>query len=77
MKAIGIVLIVFGVLALVLGGFSLLNPERVLEAGPFRAASEARITVPITPFPIVPVGGIAVLIGGAALVVAAPKARLR
>ncbi len=68
MKLIGIVLIAFGVLALVFGGFSYTKREKVLDLGPLQATAETHKTIPIAP-----IAGIAALLGGIALVVAGSK----
>ena len=71
MKLIGIVLIVFGVLALAFGGFSYTKREKVLDLGPLQASTESRKTVPIAP-----IAGVGALIGGIALLVAGSKSRV-
>ena len=69
MKLIGIVLIVFGVLALAFGGFSYTKREKILDLGPVQATAERHKTIPIAP-----ITGLAALLGGIALVVAGSKA---
>jgi len=64
MKLIGVVLIVVGVLALAFGGFSYTTRERVVDLGPLKVDADKQHS-----FPIAPVGGIAALVGGIALVV--------
>ena len=49
MKLIGILLIVFGVVALAVGGFSYTEREKVLDIGPLQATTETRKTIPIAP----------------------------
>ena len=71
MKLIGIVLIVFGVLALAFGGFSYTKREKVLDLGPLQASTETQKTVPIAP-----IAGVGALIGGIALVVAGSRTRV-
>jgi uncharacterized membrane protein YidH (DUF202 family) len=71
MKLIGIILIVFGVLALAFGGFSYTRREKVLDLGPLQASTETRKTVPIAP-----IAGVAALVGGIALVVAGSRTRV-
>lgn len=68
MKLIGIVLIVVGVLALALGGFSYTKREKILDIGPLQASTETHKTVPIAP-----IAGVAMLVGGIALVVVGSK----
>ena len=61
---IGILLIVFGVLALVYQGFTYTHQEKVLDVGPIHATAEKhdRISIP-------PVLGALTLAGGIALIV--------
>ena len=63
MKLIGILLIVFGVIALAVGGFSYTQREKVLDIGPLEATTETRRTIPLSP-----IAGIAAIAGGIALV---------
>lgn len=63
MKLIGIVLIVFGVLALAYGGFNYTTREKVLDIGSLQATALRQKTVPIAP-----IAGVAALVGGLALV---------
>jgi uncharacterized membrane protein len=59
---IGILLIVFGAIALVYQGFTYTTHKKVLDIGPIQATKEEHQTIPLPPI----VGGIA-LIGGVAL----------
>ena len=68
MKLIGIVLIVFGVLGLALGGFQYTTRERVVDIGPLKVDADKTHSVPIAP-----IAGVAALIGGIALVMAGSK----
>jgi hypothetical protein len=70
LKLIGILLIVFGVVALLVGGFSYTDREKVLDIGPLEATTETRKTVPIAP-----IAGVAAVAGGIALVVVGSKTR--
>lgn len=70
MKILGIVLIVAGVLALALGGFSYTREKKVVDLGPIQATAKTEHTVPIPPI----AGGAAVLAGIALLVVGTRKA---
>ena len=70
MKLIGIVLIVLGVIALAVGGFSYTTRDTVLDIGPLHATAEKQHNLPIAP-----IGGIAMLVTGAALVVASGRIR--
>jgi len=66
---IGILLIVFGVIALVYQGFTYTTHKKILDIGPIQATKEEHRTIPLPPI----VGGIAV-IGGIALLFAGGKA---
>jgi len=65
---IGILLIVFGVIALVYQGFTYTTHKKILDVGPIQATKEERQTIPLPPI----VGGLA-LIGGVALLFAGGK----
>lgn len=71
-KLIGILLIVFGVLALAMGSFSYTKREKVLDIGPVEATTETRETVPLSP--LVGIGSIA---GGIALVAIGARSRTK
>lgn len=64
MKLIGILLIVFGVVALAVGGITYTDRDKVLEIGPLEATTEERKTIPLPP-----IAGIGAIAGGIALVV--------
>jgi hypothetical protein len=49
MKALGIILLVFGVLALAYQGFTYTTHKKVLDVGPIQATKEERHVVPIPP----------------------------
>jgi hypothetical protein len=70
-KLIGIILIVVGIAALAMGGFSYTKREKVLDIGPLQASTETRKTIPIAP-----IAGVAALAGGIALVVVGSKSRV-
>ena len=70
MKLVGILLIVFGLAALAMGGFSYTKREKVLDLGPIEATAEKHKTVPLSP-----IVGLAAVAGGVALVVAGAKTR--
>lgn len=63
MKALGVVLIVLGLLALAYGGFSYTKREKILDIGPVKATKEEHKTVPISP-----VAGIVAVAAGVAIV---------
>jgi hypothetical protein len=70
MKLVGILLIVFGVLALALGGIQYTTREKVLDIGPLEATAEKHKSIPLPP-----IVGIASLAGGIALVFAGARTR--
>jgi len=69
-KLIGVLLIVFGLVALAVGGFSYTRREKVLDIGPLQATTEKHETVPIAP-----IVGVTAVVAGIALVVVGSKAR--
>jgi hypothetical protein len=71
MKLIGVLLVIFGVVALVLGGISYTKEETVLDIGPLEATAETEERIPLSP-----IVGIAAIAGGVALVVAGNKTRV-
>ena len=71
MKAVGFVLVILGLLALVYGGISYNRQRTVLDVGPFRATATEQKNVPLSPI----VGGI-VLLSGILLLVIPRKQRL-
>jgi hypothetical protein len=71
-KLIGMILIAFGIFALVMGGISYTDRDKVLDIGPVEVQSEQRETIPLSP-----IVGIAALAGGVALVIAGAKTRSR
>jgi uncharacterized membrane protein YidH (DUF202 family) len=66
LKLIGILLIVFGIVALAVGGISYTKREKVLDIGPIQATTEKHETIPLSPIVgLVAVGGgIALVVGG-------------
>ena len=70
MKLIGILLIVFGVVALAVGGIRYTEREKVLDIGPLQATTEEHKTIPLSP-----IVGLAAVAGGIALVVVGSKTR--
>jgi hypothetical protein len=70
-KLIGIALIVFGIVALVLGGITYTTREKVLDIGPITATQEKHKTIPLSP-----IVGIASLAGGIALLVVGTRTRV-
>ena len=70
MKLIGVLLVVFGIVALVLGGITYTKREKVLDIGPIKATAEHEKTIPLSP-----IVGIAAVAGGVALVFAGSRSR--
>ena len=70
MKLIGVLLIVFGVVALAMGGIKYTTREKVLDIGPVQATTEKHHLIPLSP-----IAGIAAVAGGIALLVAGTRTR--
>jgi len=70
-KIVGIILVVFGVLALAYGGFSYTKRDKVIDLGPVQASVERQHTVPLSP-----IVGIAAIAGGVALLVVGSRSRV-
>jgi hypothetical protein len=68
MKALGVVLIVLGVLALAYGGFTYTHQKKVVDLGPIQASKKETSTVPLPP-----ILGVVAIIGGGILVVTGKK----
>jgi uncharacterized membrane protein YidH (DUF202 family) len=62
MRALGIILIVFGVLALAYGGFTYTHEKKVVDLGPIQASRKETNTVPLPP-----ILGVVAIIGGGVL----------
>jgi drug/metabolite transporter (DMT)-like permease len=64
MKALGIVLLVVGALALAYQGFTYTTQKKILDVGPVKATREEHHTVPIPPIvgALALIGGVVVLI---------------
>ena len=71
MKLVGILLIVFGVVALAVGGIRYTTREKVVDLGPIEATAEKHHNVPLSP-----IVGIAAVAGGVALVLAGARTRV-
>jgi hypothetical protein len=65
---LGVLLVVFGLLALVYQGFTYTKRETVVDIGPVHATADRKKTVPLPPL----VGGLA-LVGGVVLLVAGAR----
>ena len=70
-KLIGVLLIVFGIVALAIGGIRYTKREKVLDIGPVQATTEKHEMIPLSP-----IVGIAAVAGGIALVVAGSRTRV-
>jgi uncharacterized membrane protein YidH (DUF202 family) len=70
-KLIGILLIVFGIVALAVGGIRYTTREKVLDIGPITATQEKHKTIPLSP-----IVGIAAVAGGIAVLVAGTRSRV-
>jgi len=65
---VGVLLIVFGIAALIYQGITYTTRETVVDIGPLKATTERQKTVPLPPV----VGGLA-LVGGIVLMVAGSR----
>jgi len=70
-KLIGVLLIVFGIVALVMGGIRYTTREKVLDIGPIEATADKHHEIPLAP-----IVGIASVVGGIALVVVGSRTRV-
>jgi uncharacterized membrane protein YidH (DUF202 family) len=71
MKLLGVLLIVFGIVALVLGGITYTKREKVLDIGPITATADRQKTIPLSP-----IVGIAAVAGGIACLVVGTRTRV-
>jgi uncharacterized membrane protein HdeD (DUF308 family) len=64
MKAIGLILIVVGVLSLMYQGFTYTTHKKVLDVGPIQATKEEHHSVPLPPIlgALALIGGVIVLV---------------
>ena len=67
---VGVVLILLGVAALALGGFSFTQKEKVLDLGPIEATADDKKSVPIPPLL-----GVLAVVGGVVLVATSARRR--
>jgi uncharacterized membrane protein HdeD (DUF308 family) len=67
MTMAGVVLILFGVVALVYQGITYTSRETVLDLGPLHATADRQKTLPLSPVlgVVAVAGGVALLVGGA------------
>ena len=68
MKIAAIVLIVLGILGLAYGGFSVVYPDKVVDAGPIQISVDKKKSLPIPP-----VVGMIALAGGIGMLVMSGK----
>jgi hypothetical protein len=71
MKLIGILLIVFGLAALAVGGFSYTKREKIVDIGPIQATNEEHKTIPIPP-----IAGVVSVAAGIGLVAVGSRKRV-
>jgi uncharacterized membrane protein YidH (DUF202 family) len=71
LKLIGVLLIVFGIIALLLGGIRYTTHEKVIDLGPIQATTEKYKTIPLST-----IAGVAAVAGGIVLVMASSKTRV-
>jgi drug/metabolite transporter (DMT)-like permease len=67
-KALGMILIVLGVVGLAWGGFAYTTREKVVDIGPIHATRDGTHNVPLPP-----IAGAVLLVGGIVLLVAHKK----
>ncbi len=68
MKLVGIILVVFGVLALVYQGIQYTSREKIIDIGSIKVSADTKKRIPLPPI----VGGLA-LVAGIALILADRK----
>jgi uncharacterized membrane protein YidH (DUF202 family) len=68
MKALGVVLIVLGVLALAYGGFTYTHEKKVVDLGPIQASKKETSMLPLPP-----ILGVVAILGGGILLVTGKK----
>ena len=71
MKLIGVVLIVFGLVALVLGGIRYTTRETVVDIGPVKATADKQHEIPLSP-----IAGLAAVAAGIACVAVGSRTRV-
>lgn len=70
-KLIGVILVVFGIVALVLGGIRYTTREKVLDIGPVEATAEREHSIPLSP-----IVGLASIGAGIVLIIAGARTRV-
>jgi hypothetical protein len=68
-KALGVILILLGLIGLVWGGLTYTTREKVVDIGPIHATREKTHNIPLAP-----IGGALALIGGIVILAAGKKA---
>jgi hypothetical protein len=68
MKAIGIVLVILGIVGLVWGGISWTRKDTVIDAGPVEITADKRESIPLPPI----AGGV-MLVAGVVLLMKKPR----
>ena len=68
-KALGIILVVLGVVGLAWGGFTYTTREKVVDIGPIHATRDKTHNVPLA----APIAGAIALVGGVVLLVGSRK----
>jgi uncharacterized membrane protein YidH (DUF202 family) len=71
MKLIGVLLIVFGIVALAVGGIRYTTREKVLDLGPIEATAEKDKMIPLSP-----IVGLASIAGGIVVLVVGTRTRV-
>jgi hypothetical protein len=69
-KIAGIVLLVLGIVALALGGFTYTDRDKVLDIGPLQAETVEQKHIPLSP-----IAGGAAVVGGIVLIVVGSRRR--
>jgi hypothetical protein len=67
-RAVGIILIVLGIIGLAWGGFTYTTRQKVLDVGPIHASRDKTHTVPLPP-----IAGAVALVGGVVLLLGKPR----
>jgi hypothetical protein len=69
-RVIGVLLIVFGIFALVVGGIRYIDRDKVVDLGPLEVTTEEQKSIPLSP-----IVGLGALAGGIVLVMAGSRTR--
>jgi uncharacterized membrane protein YidH (DUF202 family) len=71
LKIIGVLLIVFGIFALVIGAIRYIDRDKVVDLGPLEVTTEEHKNIPLSP-----IVGLGALAGGVVLVMAGSRNRV-